>query len=128
MSEASIAQQNTQPTIAVDFDGVIANYTGWEGEREFGPPRGDVVEVLRILRSEGWKIIVFSCREAAGIISYLALNSIPYDEVNENSAHRTGGVKPVANVYWDDRAICYSGDAYKDLSAIRIFRTWDGRM
>ena len=116
-----------QPTIAVDFDGVIADYDGWKGTEAFGPPRADVVETLRVLRTEGWKIVVYSCRASAEISQYLIENSIPFDEINRNSACPTGGAKPVATVYWDDRACCYSGDARKDLEAIRNFRTWNGR-
>jgi hypothetical protein len=118
---------NAQPTIAVDFDGVIADYEGWKDERTFGLPRADVIETLRTLREEGWKIIVHSTRAAENIKPYLIENSVPFDEINRNSSYQTGGVKPVATVYWDDRACCYSGDARKDLETIRKFRTWSGR-
>jgi len=36
-------------------------------------------------------------------------------------------IKTVADVYWDDRAFSYSGDARRDLTLIRRFRTWSGR-
>jgi hypothetical protein len=39
-----------QLTVAVDFDGVIAD---WKGEAVFGAPRSDVVEALQRLRTEG---------------------------------------------------------------------------
>jgi adenylylsulfate kinase len=116
-----------QPTIAVDFDGVIADYGGWEGSGACGSPRLDVVEALTALRTEGWKIVVYSCRSSAEIEAYLSENAIPYDEINQNSSFVTGGAKPVATVYWDDRACQYSGDARKDLETIRNFRTWNGR-
>jgi hypothetical protein len=116
-----------QPTIAVDFDGVIADYSGWEGEKTFGLPRADVVGALQVLRTEGWKIVVFSCRATEEIRPYLVENSVPFDEINSNSSYQTEGVKPVATVYWDDRACCYSGNAQKDLETIRKFRTWNGR-
>src|ERR1700690_4538467 len=57
-------ESTRQAIIAVDFDGVIANYDGWTESSVIGPPRGDVVEALIALRSEGWKIIVYSCRSA----------------------------------------------------------------
>ena len=44
-----------------------------------------------------------------------------------NSAYNNPGSKPVATIYWDDRSVCYSGDAFQDLAAIRNFRTWNGR-
>lgn len=117
-----------QLTIAVDFDGVIAEYSGWEDSAgAFGSPRSDVVEALGILRNEGWKIVVYSCRDSEEITPYLRANSIPFDEVNHNSSRPCAGPKPIATVYWDDRACRYSGDARSDLEIIRNFHTWSGR-
>lgn len=118
---------NSARTIAVDFDGVIANYDGYKGHGVLGEPRPDVVEALRTLRAEGWKIVVHTTRGWDEIKDYLARYDIPYDEYNRNSDYSTGGQKPVADVYWDDRAVCYSGDARADLERIRNFRTWSGR-
>ena len=115
------------PTIAVDFDGVIANYDGWDGTGAIGLPRQDVIDALISLRSEGWRIVVYSCRSSTEIAPYLMENSIPFDEINRNSECSTAGAKPVATVYWDDRACRYSGDARADLEIIRNFRTWCGR-
>lgn len=114
-------------TIAVDFDGVIADYDGWRGVGVLGKPRSDVKECLNLLHSDGWKIIIHTTRGEKEISDYLRANGIPYDEFNCNSDYKTLGVKPVADVYWDDRALCYSGDASKDLELIRRFRTWNGR-
>jgi hypothetical protein len=119
--------EDRQPTIAVDFDGVIADYEGWEGTGAPGPPRTDVIEALKVLRAEGWKIVVHSCRASAEITSYLLANNIPFDEINKNSSRPSGGSKPAATVYWDDRAFYYSGNARNDLEKIRNFRTWNGR-
>ncbi len=118
---------NSRRTIAVDFDGVIAEYDGWKGVGVLGAPRADVREVLQTLRAEGWKIIIHTTRSEQEIVDYLVRHGIVYDEINRNSDYKTQGVKPVADVYWDDRAIPYSGDARKDLERIRRFRTWSGR-
>jgi hypothetical protein len=123
----SCASVLRQQTLAVDFDGVLAEYHGWKGEEILGPPRGDVVNVLRVLRREGWKIIVHTTRSELHIRDYLAKHEIPYDEINRNSEYDSRGSKPVATVYWDDRALRYSGDAFRDLDFIRNFRTWNGR-
>jgi adenylylsulfate kinase len=114
-------------TIAVDFDGVIANYDGWKGYGVLGDPRMDVIEALRSLRGDGWKIVIYTTRGESEVRDFLQRHDVPHDEINRNSDYRTEGVKPVADVYWDDRAVCYSGDARKDLEAIRSFRTWSGR-
>lgn len=81
-------------TIAVDFDGVIADYDGWS-DGQIGSPREDVIKALSILKNEGWRIIVYSCRASDEILSYLQRFQIPFDEVNQNSTQPTGGVKPV---------------------------------
>ena|ERR1700678_4666827 len=70
MAEPNLAksgESDQQPTIAVDFDGVIANYDGWTETSRIGAPREDVVEALTVLRGEGWKIVVYSCRGAEEI-------------------------------------------------------------
>jgi adenylylsulfate kinase len=121
------AATDRRSTIAVDFDGVIANYEGWKGERVLGAPRNDVISALTQLKAEGWKIIVHTTRGASDIRAYLTDARVPFDEINENSDYSNRGHKPVARVYWDDRAVCYSGDAERDLGRIRAFRTWSGR-
>lgn len=114
-------------TIAVDFDGVIANYDGWRGRAELGSPRPDVLKVLKQLREDGWKIIIHTTRCEEDVRSFLYKFSVEYDEVNINSDYQNLGVKPVATIYWDDRALRYSGNAYRDLMIIRGFKTWSGR-
>lgn len=118
---------NSARTIAVDFDGVIADYDGYKGPGVLGDPRPDVRNALHTLKAEGWKIVIFTTRGWEEIRDYLAKHNIPFDEYNSNQDYRTGGSKPVADVYWDDRAICYTGDATLDLDRIRKFRTWSGR-
>jgi adenylylsulfate kinase len=114
-------------TLAVDFDGVIADYSGWQGEASLGAPRADVCAALGTLRAEGWKIVVHTTRGAQAVEPYLRRNSIAFDEINRNSDYSNAGPKPVATVYWDDRALAYSGDAARDLPRIRAFRTWCDR-
>jgi adenylyl-sulfate kinase len=116
-----------RPTVAVDFDGVIADYDGWRGADVLGTPRPDVIIALKQLKHEGWKIIVHTTREDTAIKHYLLETGVPYDEINTNSDYKTGAVKPVATVYWDDRALTYSGDATRDIELIRNFRTWNSR-
>jgi hypothetical protein len=120
-------ENGSKRTIAVDFDGVIAEYDGWKGAGVLGEPRPDVQKALGILHAEGWKIVINTTRGETEIAEYLTRHGIHVDEINRNSDYKTLGHKPVADVYWDDRAVCYSGDAHKDLDVIRAFRTWSGR-
>ncbi len=119
--------EGVRRTIAVDFDGVIAEYDGWKGCGVLGPPREDVVQALYELHAEGWKIVIHTTRGEEEVAPYLAEHKIPHHEINRNSDYQTLGVKPVADVYWDDRAFAYSGDARRDIKRIRRFRTWSGR-
>jgi hypothetical protein len=121
------SKDERRKTIAVDFDGVISEYDGWKGEDVLGPPREDVLCVLRTLRQEGWKIVIHTTRAECHILEYLSRNEVPYDEVNRNSSYSNQGPKPVATVYWDDRAVRYSGNAFQDIEAIRAFQTWNNR-
>ncbi len=118
---------NSRRTIAVDFDGVIAEYDGYKGPGVLGAPRPDVRAAMHTLRAEGWKIVIFTTRGVEEISGYLTEHGFPFDEINSNVDYKTQGSKPVADVYWDDRAVRYSGDAGKDLDVIRGFRTWSGR-
>jgi len=123
----SYVDNGSRRTIAVDFDGVIADYDGYKGPGVLGNPRPDVLEVLNLLHAEGWKIIIHTTRGEQEVADYLREHGVPYEEFNSNSDYKTLGIKPVADVYWDDRAFCYSGDARKDIESIRRFRTWSGR-
>ncbi len=113
--------------IAVDFDGTLANYDGWTGENTLGTIRPDVVRVLRRLRYEGWKIIVHTTRSPESIRQHLLQSNVPFDDINRNLDYTNHGCKPVATVYWDDRALRYSGDAELDIESILDFHTWSGR-
>jgi hypothetical protein len=92
-----------------------------------GAPRQRVCRVLEALREVGWKMVVHTTRGEQEISDYLMRHGIVYDEIKQKSDCRTHGAKPVADVYWDDRAVVYSGDAIRDLERIRQFRTWSGR-
>jgi adenylylsulfate kinase len=116
-----------RPTIAVDFDGVIAEYDGWKGSDVLGQPRMDVITALETLRREGWKLIIHTTRANNIVGPYLKQYRVPYDEINCNSDYVTGSTKPVATIYWDDRAFRYSGNAAADLLEMRQILTWSGR-
>ncbi len=126
-AHSSKKSEGVRRTIAVDFHGVIAEYNGWKGKGALGLPRKDVIRALHELHAEGWKIAIHTTRGEQELRPYLVHHWIPHDEINRNSDYRTLGVKPVADVYWDDRAFFYSGDARRDISPIRRFRTWCGR-
>lgn len=98
-------------TVAVDFDGTLATYHGWRGSSNFGDPIQETVETVRLLKKMGWKIIIFTTREETeGLRQWLDENQVPYDEINKNSENPPNtSVKPLADVFIDDRAVNYHG-------------------
>lgn len=106
-------------TIAWDFDGVIAHRPPTkDGEKpEIGEPNKDVIAVINKLKSEGKRIIVFTCRQAGEILDWLEQNKVEYDEVNTNTEapEGTNKGKVMADVYVDDKALTFSGENADDL-------------
>lgn len=117
-----------RPTICVDFDGVIADYSeGFKGRGVFGDSIPGSSVVLNTLHKEGWKIIVFSTRGEVSLLKdYLIRNGIPFDEINKNSDNPPGTNegKPIADVYLDDRAIQFNGDWSQAYHDIINFKPW----
>ncbi len=114
-------------TICIDFDGVIAQYQGWEGEDKFGSPVPGVQSALKVLRKEGFQIIIFTTRgNEDGLQQYLKENDIPYDYINENPEQPKGSNsgKPIADLYVDDRSVCFRGSWKRTLEDIAYFRPW----
>lgn len=116
------------PTICVDFDGTIADYSaGFQGEGIYGSPLPGAKEALDQLKEEGWEIIIFTCRnEVDKIARYLDEHGIPYDYINKQNT-TTGSPKPHADVYIDDRAVAFDGDWHAAYHTVREFRPWQQR-
>jgi len=104
-------------TIAFDFDGVISKYDGiFEGDEKVDKPRLEIVEAIKLLKDEGYKILVYSTRSTEVLKKYCKKYKIPVDYFNTNPEYKTGNPgKPVALVYVDDRALCYKGQKAKQL-------------
>lgn len=120
-------------TLAVDFDGVIADYSqGFLGEDVFGEPLPGAVESLRRLKDAGWLIIVHTARKPTPALkAYLAAHQIPYDTINGDAivevADPLGNPledaprKPIADVYLDDRAVRFTSwpEALESLGSLQ---------
>jgi hypothetical protein len=113
--------------LAVDFDGVISQYNGWQGLGSFGPPVDNAKPCMDALKAMGWDIIIFTTRgeDIEAVKDYLHANRIPYDKINENvegSPSNVNDKKVIADVYLDDRAVRFEGD-WVDASAEIIFKS-----
>lgn len=122
----SITHESRKPTIAIDVDGVLADYSkGWQGEGIIGDPLPGARKFLDRLRAAGWKIIIFTTRGNAEMEEYCFRNGLAYDEINDNSSLRGRNPgKPIAAVYLDDRAVRFDGDFDRAFDEITGFRVW----
>jgi hypothetical protein len=111
--------------ICIDFDGVIHAYydVPWTGETSIkGAPVPGAKEAIQKLKAAGHKIIVNSARfssnpEAVVAIQvWLEIWGIPYDVISL--------YKPYADIYLDDRALCFNGDWAKTVNDCENFKPW----
>ncbi len=103
---------NRPPVLVVDFDGTIALWAP-SGYPDIGEPIEGAHRFLRLLKSEGWKIVINSCRSGVDhetrMVRWLTDHNIPFDEVNHNSDYPWAKGKPVGDVYLDDRGVRFEG-------------------
>lgn len=117
-------------TIAIDFDGVIHGYSkGWNGGEIYDPPVEGTKEAIEKLKAEGHKIYIFSTRnnklfhkkdkidQDKAMKEWLEKYDIPYDRIWSFG-------KPMADLFIDDRAICFKGDWSQTLEETLVFKTW----
>lgn len=89
------------PTVALDFDGVIHEYHGWNDGR-MGPPIRGAKEAINTLLDNGFRVVIFSTREAPMIHIWWQEHNMPVPVTVTNK-------KPLAVVLVDDRAITFDG-------------------
>uniref|UniRef100_A0A6M3IP08 FCP1 homology domain-containing protein n=1 Tax=viral metagenome TaxID=1070528 RepID=A0A6M3IP08_9ZZZZ len=116
------------PVLAVDLDGTILEHNGWVGEDHFGAVLPGAVAELEELRRQGWKIVVYTCRDHPHLVeSYLSEQGVPFDLVWSRAAVAAGGrAKPIADVLLDDRAVTFAGDWRQAVHDVLAFRPWGG--
>ncbi|MCR4311346.1 MAG: hypothetical protein NUV54_02145 [Candidatus Taylorbacteria bacterium] len=95
-------------TVAFDFDGVIAEYHGFKGVEHTGEPIPEVVDAIRRLKEMGCTILIHSSRGTELLTAYCNKHGIPVDYINNNPmVPNENRGKPVAQVYVDDRGLCF---------------------
>ena len=98
--------------VCIDFDGVIAEFS--DHIEELGDPICGGAEAIRELKDLGYKIIIHTARPSNNdhikkIEEYLTSHDIPFDEINKNSDCPWDSVKPLADLYIDDRGLRFEG-------------------
>ena len=108
------------PAIAVDFDGTLCA-NRWP---EIGSPNHEVIDELKGLRCDGWRVILWTCREGERLneaVAWCADKGLYFDAVNANLPERMayfGGDcrKISADEYWDDRAVVVKAEVGNGVS------------
>jgi adenylylsulfate kinase len=116
---------NLIKTIAVDFDGVLAEYTGWRGDDHYGQPLPGALDFIRLLFAQGYKVHIFTTR--AG--SYEGIERLEWwfkDHGLENDLVRrlvVTSIKSPAWLYVDDRVFLFRG-TFPSIAEIEGFKSW----
>lgn len=117
-------------TICIDIDGTIVNYTDWIDNTHFGKVLDGAPEATQQLHKKGWFIIIYTTRADKEVIEkFLSDNGFYFDSINENpyQPKNAKGGKPIADIYVDDRAICFNGSWEDTLKEIGNFKPWEER-
>lgn len=110
-------------TLAVDLDGVLATYSGWQGADNIGEPIVGAREFLQAMHAEGWKLVLWTARDEQAAREWLHRTNLARYFVAEDSQGGDPAIargKPIAAAYLDDRAVRFEG-TFEGLAA-RIVR------
>lgn len=88
-------------TILLDFDGVLHNYTGWEGPEKLNSPIEKARAACFALEKK-YRLVVFTTRPSEYVIPWLRKWSFPEMKVTN--------IKEPAFLIIDDRAITFNGN------------------
>lgn len=103
--------------ICVDFDGVLAQYSGWKGSEHMGEPMPGAKEFLDQLNAKGYVIYIHSTRSPSSIISWVQKYGLAKDYFV-----RATNEKIAAVAYIDDRAILFRGSFSDALTDLQNFK------
>jgi hypothetical protein len=112
--------------IALDFDGVLSDYTGWKGYlAPFDPPVSGAIEAIRDYQDAGLTVAIYTSR-ADSHASVIRLEQwlTQYGlEKKRISQLEITNKKPPALIYLDDRAMLFTGQ-FPSVEEIKSFKTW----
>lgn len=89
-----------KPIVALDFDGCIHIYKGWNGGK-LNEPMPGAREFIEKLQLRGFRVVIHSTRDEAMIRPWLEDHGFPALEICSE--------KPAAVVFLDDRALTFRG-------------------
>lgn len=113
-------------TLAIDLDGVLAEYHGWKGEEIVGKPMPGIRHFLQRIQEEGWELVIHTTRSPHVVVAWLEAQGLEkfflLDAPSKGRQYRIVGRKPRATVYLDDRALEFTGDFDLVLAKLRGFK------
>lgn len=112
--------------LALDVDGTLLEYTG---SSAFGNPVPGMVRELELLRQMGWKISLWTVRNPSNDLRvHLEKHGVPYDFINQNPHGPADQSRKIyADVYLDDKALSFNGDACGLAGRVAAFKAWHKR-
>jgi phosphoglycolate phosphatase-like HAD superfamily hydrolase len=102
--------------VCVDLNGVLDAYRGWQGADHWDDPAPGARAFLEALRSRGCRVVVFTTRHHEGVWEWLRRHELAALVADVTDR------KPPADVFVDDRAICFRGDFDAALQQIETFK------
>jgi len=115
-------------TIAIDFDGVLSDYTGWKGHgAPFDPPVDGALQAIRDYKDAGFDVCIHTSRADSGkSVSRLTRWFMDHGlERRYLEGLTITNEKPPAIIYIDDRAWCFTG-RFPSVEELKNFKTWKG--
>ena len=108
------------PIVCVDLNGVLDCYEGWKHPEHWDPPKAGAEAFLRSLTEHGLSIVVFTTRHPVSARRWLRQHGLMrYVSAVTNR-------KPPAQVFVDDRAVCFQGDFDATLQNVLGFKAhWE---
>jgi hypothetical protein len=116
------------PTLALDFDGVISDYTGWRGYKApFDPPVDGALEAIREYIDNGYDIVVHTSRADSPEQTKRLLAWFKEYGLEPRYLERIAitATKPPAIIYIDDRGWKFDG-RFPTIHELKNFKTWKG--
>jgi hypothetical protein len=102
--------------ICVDFNGVLDQYQGWNGQVEYSPPASGAREFLQALSKQFNTIVIFTATiPIDGVADWFKQYDL--DQYITWLSNR----KVPAQCYVDDKAVCHTGDFLDTLEKIKNF-------
>jgi len=106
-------------TIAIDLDGVLAQYDGWKGPDHYGDPMPGAVDFLKALIVADMQPVIHTSRSGPALGEWLRKHFPP--EVLANLI--VSSTKQPAWLQIDDRCFLFKG-TFPTVAEIENFRPW----